>query len=223
MAQSLAERIKAEFDAQGKRESAEKQAKAQAEKDREGRLTKFAALCEELKAVWRPRLEEFARQFGDKIKVTPKVDPASREARIDFMTDLANVTLKFTVAPDPEVKKVVLDYDLLIVPIFFDYERHSKFETPMDKPDRDAMGKWIDDRLVGCVKAYLSMRENEHYLKRANVEDPITLQRFPKEDAKAKFEHGGRMYYFASEQTLKEFKVRHSITDGDKKPAPAKQ
>ena len=43
---------------------------------------------------------------------------------------------------------------------FFEYERHSRLEMPMDQVDKSAVGKWIDDRLVSCVKAYLALQEN---------------------------------------------------------------
>ena len=167
---SLVQRIKAEFDSRAQQQKAAEQANSKAAADREKGLAQFGQVCEDLRNVWRPRLEEFAKHFGEKIKVTPTVTPAQREAKMNFLTDLANVTLTFTVAPSPDAKKLVLDYDLLIIPVYFDYERHSKLEVPLDKIDRDAVGKWIDDRLISCLKTYLSIQDNQYYIKRAKSE-----------------------------------------------------
>ena len=166
MATPLADRIKAEFDAQQKRAGAVQQDRANQLKERDQRLAQFEKVCDSLKDVWRPRFEEFAKQFGDKIKITPKVTPSQRDATIAFMTDLANITLTLTVAPNSDVTKLILDYDLLILPMLMEYERHARFEAPLDKVDRNAVGAWIDDRLISCVKTYLALGENEFYLKR---------------------------------------------------------
>jgi hypothetical protein len=162
----LAQRIKAEFDAQEKRAGAVQQDRAGQAQVREQRLAQFEKVCESLKDVWRPRLEEFAKQFGDKIKITPTVTPTQRDAKVAFMTDLANTELTLTAAPNNDVTKLVLDYDLLILPMLMEYERHARFEAPLDKIDKDAVGAWIDDRLISCVKTYLALGENEFYLKR---------------------------------------------------------
>jgi YHS domain-containing protein len=82
---------------------------------------------------------------------------------------------------------------------------------PLDKVDRDVIGKWIDDQLIACVKAYLSMQENEHYLRRTMVEDPITMARFLPQEAAAKLEHAGRTVYFSSPDSLKQYKTKHQI------------
>jgi YHS domain-containing protein len=205
----LAQRIKAEFDARTQRRQAGEQEQAKQTQEREKRLAQFTKLCEDLQGVWRPRIEEFARQFGDKIKVTPTVTPSQREAKVSFLTNLANITLTLTASAGADVTKLVLDYDLLIIPVFFEYERHARLEVPLDKVDREAIGKWIDDRLIACVKAYLSVQDNEYYMKRAMVQDPITKAMLLPEDAKAKFEHAGKTYYFTSEESFRKFKEDH--------------
>ncbi len=216
----LAQRIKAEFDSRTQRLKSAEQDRAKESEQHEKRLALFAKTCDDLKAVWGPRFEEFSKHFGEKVKVTPTVSPSQREAKIHFLTDLANVTLRLTVAPSPDVSKLVLDYDLLIIPIYFDYERHARIEMPLDKIDKAAIGKWIDDQLVSCVKAYLSIQDNEHYVKRALVEDPISKARFLKEDAKARLEHDGRTIYFSSEDSLRQYKQRHQIDQPAQPPKP---
>lgn len=205
----LAERIKAEFESRAQRLKAAEQDKTKGAEDREKRLAQFGKACEDLKSVWGPRLQEFAKQFGETIKVSPTITPALREAKFHFLSDLANVTLTLTVAPSPDATKLVLDYDLLIIPVYFDYERHARLEVPLDAIDRDAVGKWIDDQFVSCVKAYLSIQDNQFYLKRVMVQDPITKAQFLPQDARAKLEHAGKTYYFSSEESLQKFREAH--------------
>src|SRR5688500_12537059 len=178
-----APRVKAASDRRTQRLTTAQQAAARAALDREARPAQFTRACANLRAVWGPRLEEYARQFGDQIKVTPSLEPARREAKLIFLTDRANMTLTLTASPNSDVTKVVLDYELLIIPILFDYQRHARLEMPLDQIDREAVGAWIDDQLVSCVKIYLSLQDNEHYIKRAMVEDPISKARFLKADA----------------------------------------
>lgn len=209
---SLSQRIKAEFDARARRAKESEEARAQEAQVRDQRMVRFNEVCEKLKGVWRPRFEEFAKQFGEQVKITPTVTPGHREARVSFMTNLATVTLTVTASTSSEVTNFVLDYDLSIIPIFFEYERHSRLEMPLENVDAAAVGRWLDDRLVSCVKTYLTMQENEYYIRRAMVEDPITKSRFLPADACATLTHGGRTVYFDSEESMAQYKQKQQIT-----------
>lgn len=208
---TLAQKIKTEFEAREQRRKEAEQTHARESQDREKRLAQFDSTCEELKAVWGPSFQDFAKHFGDKVQVTPTITPGSREAKMAFLTPLANMTLTVSAVPSPDATKLVLDYDLLIIPIYFDYERHSRLEMPLDKVDKNAVRQWVEDRLMSCVKAYLAIQDNEHYRKRAMVEDPITKARFLPDDAAARLEHGGKIEYFSSQESLLEYKKKHQI------------
>lgn len=202
---SLAERIDAEFAAA---ETREKQFMAQREqefKDRQQRLAKFDQLLDDLPVVWRPRLEALAQKFGDRVKVQPKIEPGRRSGTFDFQSELAKISLRFSAAPDPEVRNLIVSYDLDILPILMKYERHSEIAFPLDDIDKDALARWLDDRIVDFVKTYLSLHENQYYLKDHTVEDPIAKVKFPKYAAGATLEHGGTTYYFLNESTCREF------------------
>src|SRR5262245_47869904 len=135
----LSQRIKAEFDSRATRMKAAEQQNAQAEQQRETGLARFSKVCDELKAVWGPKFQEFAKQFGDQIKVTPTIQPSQREAKVAFMTELANITLTLTATPNADATRLVLDYDLLIIPVYFEYERHARLEMPLEKVDKAAV------------------------------------------------------------------------------------
>lgn len=208
---TLTQRIKAEFDARQGRLKASEANRSKETDEREARLKQFAAACESLKGVWRPRLEEFAKQFGDQLKVTPSISPSHREARMDFNTDLATVTLTIRVSTDEEVRKIRFEYDLQIIPILMEYQRHASMETSLEKPDAAAFGKWLEDRLLDCVRVYLSMQDNEFYLNRSLVEDPISKVRFHRQAAAATLEQQGGPLYFATTETLRQYKEKMQI------------
>lgn len=208
---SLSDRIKAEFDARTARKQKAAEDRTKQAQEHERRLALFVKTCEELKSLWSPKLDAFAKQFGDGIKVTPNITPSLREAKIVFLTDLANMTLTLSVSTNPDITRLILDYDLLIIPTFMDYQRHARFETPLDAVDKGALGKWLDDQLIACVKAYLAMQDNEHYLRWSMVEDPISKTKLLRTDAFATIEHKGQKLYFVSAESLRLFKERHQI------------
>jgi YHS domain-containing protein len=121
---------------------------------------------------------------------------------------LARVQLKFSASADTDVRKVVLQYDLDILPILMEFPRHAQAEFPLEAVDAAAVGKWMDDRIIDFVKSYLAMTHNQYYLKGHLVTDPIAGVMFPKFAAAATAEHNGKSHYFISEKTRDEFLVR---------------
>ena len=208
---TLTQRIKAEFEARSERLRTAQDERLQHIQQREEKIERFNRACDDLKDIWLPRFEEFAKQFGDKINIRPVVQPSQREARVSFLTDLANMTLTLTASVNPDADLFALDYDLLIIPMFLEYDRHARLELPLARVDRTVVGRWIDDQLISCVKTYLSMQDNEMYIKRASVEDPVSGVRFLKSDAAATFEHHGRVLHFETEQTLRQYKQKHQL------------
>ena len=63
----------------------------------------------------------------------------------------------------------------------------------------------LDERIVAFVRVYLSLYENDYYLKDHMVEDPVAHVRFPKFAAGATSQRDGKTYYFISEATREEF------------------
>jgi YHS domain-containing protein len=207
---SLLKRIDAEFTALDKRIKQAQSEKVHEHQERQDRLAAFEKLLSELPAIWRPRLEALTRKFGDKVKATPKVTSSSRESAFDFQSDLARIRLRLSASTDHEVRKLVLDYNLEILPILMKFNSHEQAEWPLDAIDRQAIADWVDDRLVDFVKTYLSLHQNEWYLKDHMVVDPIADVRFPKLAAAATLEQNGKTYYFIGEETLREFEAKQA-------------
>jgi hypothetical protein len=202
---NLLDRIEAEFAAAEQRVKQLQSQKVQEFQDRQQRLEKLDQALEQLREIWRPRLEALAKKFGERVNVSPQVEPARRSATFEFKSELAHIKLKFGVAPDAEVKNIAFTYDLDIIPILMKFNSHEVIDVPLDAIDKERVAKWFDDRIVDFVKTYLALHENQYYLKEHMVEDPIAKVRFPKYAAGATCEHNGKTHYFIDDTTRKEF------------------
>ena len=143
------------------------------------------------------------------MQVTPRLTPSSREAAFEFQSKLGRVRLKFSASTDRDVRKVILGYDLEIIPVYFRYQPHAELEFPLGAVDEAAAARWVDDRVVDFVRAYLSMAENEFDAQEHMEEDPVAHVRFPDFAAGATLEWQGQKYYFVGEETRREFARQH--------------
>jgi YHS domain-containing protein len=107
---------------------------------------------------------------------------------------------------------VVFHYDLEIIPILMQFDSHDELTIPLDAIDREALGKWMDDRIISFVQTYLAVHGNQYYLKDHLVEDPIAKVRFPKYAAGAKLDWKGKTIYFLGEETRRQFEQQQSET-----------
>jgi YHS domain-containing protein len=173
--------------------------------DLDHRLQLFEKACDTLKGVWRPRLEALKRKFGEKVQIDPQMAAGRRSAAFSFTSPLAQITLTFTASTDVEVKSMVLDYRLELVPILMTFRDRDRLEQPLEKVDAEAVATWIEDRIVDFVKSYMALHENEFYLKAHLVEDPVAHVRFPRFAAAASLERDGKTLYFISNETRKQY------------------
>ena len=121
------------------------------------------------------------------------------------------MTLKLSAFTDVQVQKFIIGYDLEIIPVLMRFTPHAELEFPLNKVDKEAVAKWLDDRLVDFVQTYLSLGDNEYYMKEQMVEDPIAHVSFPKMVAGATLDWQGKTYYFLGEQTRREFAKANKI------------
>ncbi len=192
----------------------EKRKKFQAEETQkhqawQQRLEKLGGTFDGLREVWKPRLEVLIQKFGDKVSARPSMTQSTRSVALDFQSDVARIRLRFQATTDHDIRKIILNYDLEIIPILMQFESHSELEMPLDAIDPKKLGRWIDERILSFVQTYISVHENQYYLKDQMVQDPVSGTRFPKLAAGAKLEHDGRTHYFVSEETRREFEKQN--------------
>lgn len=209
---TLMGRIDAEFSAVDARIKKQQAEHLQEYRDRQKRLEEFGRVLDELRDIWRPRLEAVARRFGERVKVTPRLTPSRREAILQIQSELANISLTFSVFTDRDIQQLIVTSDLRIIPILMKFDSHSEIEFPLDQIDRQALGRWMDDCIVNCVRTYLALHENEHYMKQEMVADPITQVRFLKQAAGATLDYQGQKHYFVDEESRGEFARQKGIS-----------
>jgi hypothetical protein len=208
---SLANRIDAEFSAVQDKIKKLQSLRLEEHKERQKRIERLGELFKELSEIWKPQLDLLVQKFGDRVQVQPRIVPSTREVTFEFQSRMARVSMKLSATTDREVQKLILTYDLNIVPVLMRYNPHSSIEFPLTAVDKKAAIQWIEDRIVEFVQTYLSMGENEVYFKDLMVEDPITNVSFPDFAAGATLEWQGKKYYFIGEETRREFEKQKGI------------
>jgi YHS domain-containing protein len=208
----LLARIDSEFATGEQKVKAFQAEQTQAYEDRQSRLKTYEEVCEKLRDIVLPRLEALSQRFGERVKVTPEVGAERRQATFKFDSNLAHIDLRFRASTDQEVRKLVLDYELQILPILMKFEPHKQAEFPLEAVDPAAVAQWFDDRIVEFVRTYLSLHQNEYYLKGHMVVDPMANVKFPRFAAASVLDWQGKKYYFISEKTRQEFEKKNKIT-----------
>ena len=207
---SLIDRIDAEFSTAENRLNQFRAQHVQEYQARRKRLEQFERTLDELREIWEPRLEVLAKKFGDRVDVCPTIEPGRRSATFQFRSNIASITLRLSVSPDAEVRKLIFTYHVDIVPILMKFDSHAELEQALDGVSRTKLGEWLDDRILDFVRTYLALHENHHYLQDHMVEDPVAKVVFPKFAAAASLEVNGKLLYFIDESMLREFKEHTS-------------
>ena len=132
---------------------------------RQQRLECFEQTVDALRELWEPRLEALAKRFGKNMDVTPIQERGRRAVSMEFGSNLARILLRFAVSPDADARKLVVTYDVEILPVLMKFDSHRELELPLDAVDKAQLAQWLDDRIVDFVHTYLSLHENEYYLK----------------------------------------------------------
>jgi hypothetical protein len=210
----LAARIDGVITATKDKMKSQQQELLQEHADRQKRLERYTAALPRLLEVAKPRLELLAKRLGDRAEVTPEVSGNTRAVRFAVKSPLARINMTVSAFPDRDAKNVAVEYNLSILPVLMRFESHAEFSTPIDNPDLEGLGRWLDDRIVGFVETFMRLHENEYYTKDQYVEDPVVKVRFPKFAAGATLDHGGQTYFFVDERTKAEFAKQKGLAAG---------
>jgi hypothetical protein len=208
---NLAERIKIEFSSAAERDKELLGRQLPDSEQHQNRLEQLGKVFDELREVWKPRLELLVKEFGNHVQTTPHVIPSRRDVVFTFESHLAHVRLMFTALTDRDFQRVILSYLLEIIPAVIHYQPYDQVEFPLSAVDKEAAAKWIDDRIMDFVKTYLSMGETDLYPKDQIVEDPVARVRFPRFAAAATLEREREKFYFMSEDTRRKFEAEQQF------------
>jgi YHS domain-containing protein len=179
------------------------------------RFQKFLPIAERIGGLAREKLERLKERL--QVEVKPSLLQTEqfyyRSVTLDVKTELAGVVrVGFKLTHDSDLRLILLDYNLEIVPVFFRFNPHSRMEMPLESYDEAAVGKWLDDRIVEFANAYLELHATKQHQERVMVSDTVAGISFPRHFAAATLDHGGQTHYFISEESRREFAKRHGLT-----------
>jgi YHS domain-containing protein len=201
----LVARIEGAFSAVKEKAKLEQQQELQHYQERQKLFQEYEKAQARVVQIARPRLEALAKRAGERVSVTPSVSESRRSAKFEFKSPKAHITLTFAVAPDRDLKNVVVESDLKIVPVLWRFDSHAEFTSPIAALDEAGLTRWLDDRIVAFVELYVQIHQGEIFEKAEYVEDPVAKVKFPKFAAGASLEQGGQTVYFIDENTKREF------------------
>ena len=158
----------------------------------------------------RPRLDVLVERFKDRVDIKPVITEHMREVEMRFNSPVAQIDLAFSLTHDMDVKNLILDRRLNILPIFMKFDEHSGLTMPLDKIDDGRIAAWFDDRVVSFVQTLKELHQNNYYQKGHLVTDPIAGVQMPKYAAKTTLEADGKTYYFISDETRGEFEKQRA-------------
>jgi YHS domain-containing protein len=125
----------------------------------------------------RDRLNELGQNF-DNIQIHSSDDHCTAEFShtIEYP---CTATLNFSISPARELEGFIVRYDLLLVPIFFDYKKHDEEEFPFIESGESRALEWVETRIFEFLDAYLEVRRHPSYQQGYMVTDPVCGMRFP--------------------------------------------
>jgi YHS domain-containing protein len=206
---NLTQRIDAEFAGfQTQVQQFQQSAKSEYEAREKRFHEQFTPAAGRIVEVIRPRLQVLVERFQDRIKIKPVVTEHLRAVTLKFDSPVARIDLSFRMTHDAEVKNLLLDQQLEILPILMKFDERSSLTMPLDKVDENKIAQWVDDRIVSFIHTVAAVHQNQYYLKDHLVTDPIAGVQLPKYAAKATLDADGKTYYFISDETKAEFEKR---------------
>ena len=175
-----------------------------------------------------PRMQQLVSVFG-------KTEFLERDSRDQTALVLkfpqtvrfpARTTLRMSVAHDQEIRNLLIHYDLEILPIFIQYNKHAQLEVPLDSIDDRKIATWVEERLLEFTRTYLELEFADQYQKDNLVTEPVAGLRVSKLICEASCEYQGHRYHFLTEQNKEQFlkdPSQYIIAETIKEPASQSQ
>lgn len=98
----------------------------------------------------------------------PVIQPHSRESTFSFASDKYRVELKFSVGPDKDVRQMILDSDLTIIPALMKFDGHKRLELALDQVNEEVIAQWLDERILEFVDTYVALQGDDFFLEHMN-------------------------------------------------------
>ena len=164
----------------------------------EARHERYTALADRLmQDVIRPRMEKLKAIFENARM------PEARNSRHTCCCLFehtnrfpATANLEIGMTRDGEIKTIILQYHLEILPAFFPVEGQDQLTMPLDQVDENKVAAWVEAKILHFVDTYLRLETSDTHQAENMVTDPVCGMRVNKAFATAQMTYRGKTYYF---------------------------
>jgi len=163
-----------------------------------------------LESVIRPRMEELARHFDN-----AAIIDSHGETDFHCVCKFAHIPrfpatayLDISLLPGESPTSMTTHYALQIFPVLMEYKHDEDMTFPLDGPD-EAIGVWVEDKMVEFIDTYLRLETHPIYQKDNMVSDPVCGMQISAAVATSRVEWSGQTFYFCSERCKGAFLKDH--------------
>ena len=117
----------------------------------------------------------------------------------------ADIELRFGLEAGVAVDSLILFYDLEIVPVFIEFERHDQVALPLDPSSVEKAVEWFKRKALAFTGRYVSLFFDPEDQKGSEVPDVVLGRTFPATFAKDGTKYRGVTYHFLTEESRKAF------------------
>jgi YHS domain-containing protein len=159
---------------------------------------RYTAVADRLmQAVIRPRVEKLKALFENARMPEPRNSRHNCCCQFEHCPRFpVTASLEIGVTRDGEVKTVLLQYHMDILPVFFPLEGRDQLSMPLDEVDEERAAAWVEAKILHFVDTYLRVERADSYQAENIVTDPVCGMRVNKAFAPAQMTHRGQTYYF---------------------------
>jgi YHS domain-containing protein len=164
----------------------------------EARHQRYTAVADRLiQEVIRPRMKKLETLFDNARLSEARCSRHTCCCQFEHTSRFpATATVEVGVTRDGEIKTVVLEYQLEILPVFFPVEGRDQLTMRLDEVNEEKAAAWVEAKLLHFVDTYLRLETFDQYQEENMVTDPVCGMRVNKAFASAPMTYRGQTYYF---------------------------
>jgi len=164
----------------------------------EARHQRYTALADRLiQEVIRPRMEKLKTLFDNARISEARCSRHTCCCQFEHTDRFPAIAfLEIGVTRDGEIKTVVLQSQLEILPAFFPVDGKDELTMLLDEVDENNAAAWVEAKILHFVDTYLRLETSDHYQQENIVTDPVCGMRANKAFAPAQMTYRGQTYYF---------------------------
>jgi YHS domain-containing protein len=108
----------------------------------------------------------------------------------------ASAFLEICVTRDGQIRLVMLQSQMEILPVFFTVENRDQVTMPLEEVDEGKAAAWVETKILHFVDTYLRLETSNHHQQENIVSDPVCGMQLNKAFAPVQMTYRGQTYYF---------------------------